>query len=76
MLVLLCFLVDSNDEVKLLANRDYVVGRKEADIILNNDQSISRRHAVITINHPECNLVTLSLVMSGPDLIGFEEGRG
>lgn len=52
----ICF-TDLSQKYKLLTNKVYVVGRKEADIILSNDPAISRKHATIIVNHDENDVV-------------------
>lgn len=46
----------SNEEYRLLTNREYVVGRKDANIILSDDQSISRKHALLCIGQHANNV--------------------
>ncbi|XP_014665101.1 PREDICTED: nibrin-like isoform X2 [Priapulus caudatus] len=46
----------SDSHVELLANKDYLVGRKEGDIVIPGDPSISRRHATLRVKHVESHL--------------------
>ncbi|GAB6018624.1 hypothetical protein CHUAL_000306 [Chamberlinius hualienensis] len=50
--------VDSTKKIFLLCEKDYVIGRKTADINLQDDISISRVHAVIRINYSTANIVS------------------
>ena len=43
--------------IQLLCGREYVVGRKNADILFTDDPSISRKHAALSVQYTEGQMV-------------------